>query len=98
MDLTQTEMKRFSHVYIWLKDRSLPQVASNISSFVVNDEFLLLTTHSHTCRCFHLTTLSIKGKTPSMIYCLLPSYKAAMLKTEQHIAHYNTLIANLNVR
>ncbi|XP_047675871.1 elongator complex protein 1 [Tachysurus fulvidraco] len=35
-------------------------IASNISSFVVNDEFILLTTHSHTCRCFHLTTVSIK--------------------------------------
>ncbi|KAK3526535.1 hypothetical protein QTP70_030761 [Hemibagrus guttatus] len=44
-----------SHLYI-----SNSVIASNISSFVVNDEFLLLTTHSHTCRCFHLTTLSIK--------------------------------------
>ncbi|KAF5903355.1 elongator complex protein 1 [Clarias magur] len=35
-------------------------VASNISSFVVYDEFLLLTTHSHTCRCFRLTTTSVK--------------------------------------
>uniref|UniRef100_A0A8C7HHX8 Elongator complex protein 1 n=1 Tax=Oncorhynchus kisutch TaxID=8019 RepID=A0A8C7HHX8_ONCKI len=36
-------------------------VASNVSSFVVYDDFLLLTTHSHTCRCFRLTTLTVKG-------------------------------------
>uniref|UniRef100_A0A8C1IT94 Elongator complex protein 1 n=1 Tax=Cyprinus carpio TaxID=7962 RepID=A0A8C1IT94_CYPCA len=40
---------------------SLPQVASNISSFVVYDDFLLLTTHSHMCHCLNLSTLSIKG-------------------------------------
>ncbi|XP_057205981.1 elongator complex protein 1 [Triplophysa rosa] len=37
------------------------QVASNISSFLVYDEFLLLTTHSHMCHCLNLSTLSIKG-------------------------------------
>uniref|UniRef100_A0A673HDE3 Elongator complex protein 1 n=1 Tax=Sinocyclocheilus rhinocerous TaxID=307959 RepID=A0A673HDE3_9TELE len=37
------------------------QVASNISSFVVYDDFLLLTTHSHMCHCLNLSTLSIKG-------------------------------------
>ncbi|XP_014067525.2 elongator complex protein 1 isoform X1 [Salmo salar] len=37
------------------------EVASNVSSFVVYDDFLLLTTHSHTCRCFRLTTLTVKG-------------------------------------
>lgn len=36
-------------------------VASNISSFVVYDEFLLLTTHSHVCHCLRLSTLSVKG-------------------------------------
>uniref|UniRef100_A0A8B9J6D8 Elongator complex protein 1 n=1 Tax=Astyanax mexicanus TaxID=7994 RepID=A0A8B9J6D8_ASTMX len=35
-------------------------VASNVSSFVVYDEFLLLTTHAHTCRCLHLATMSLK--------------------------------------
>uniref|UniRef100_A0A8C7IRK2 Elongator complex protein 1 n=1 Tax=Oncorhynchus kisutch TaxID=8019 RepID=A0A8C7IRK2_ONCKI len=39
----------------------LPQVASNVSSFVVYDDFLLLTTHSHTCRCLRLSTLTVKG-------------------------------------
>uniref|UniRef100_A0A8B9H6U6 Elongator complex protein 1 n=1 Tax=Astyanax mexicanus TaxID=7994 RepID=A0A8B9H6U6_ASTMX len=38
-------------------------VASNVSSFVVYDEFLLLTTHAHTCRCLHLATMSLKGET-----------------------------------
>lgn len=37
------------------------QVASSISSFLVDDEFLLLTTHSHMCHCLNLSTLSIKG-------------------------------------
>ncbi|XP_052006172.1 elongator complex protein 1 [Xyrauchen texanus] len=45
-----------SHLYI---GDSL--VASNISSFVVYDEFLLLTTHSHMCHCLNLRTLSVKG-------------------------------------
>ncbi|XP_036407119.1 elongator complex protein 1 [Megalops cyprinoides] len=37
------------------------EIASNISSFVVYDTFLLLTTHSHTCRCLNMSTLSVKG-------------------------------------
>ncbi|XP_046881186.1 elongator complex protein 1 isoform X2 [Hypomesus transpacificus] len=37
------------------------EVASNVSSFVVHDDFLLLTTHSHTCRCLHLSMLTVKG-------------------------------------
>ncbi|XP_036933571.1 elongator complex protein 1 [Acanthopagrus latus] len=37
------------------------ELASNISSFVVCNDFLLITTHSHTCRCLQLSTLSIKG-------------------------------------
>ncbi|XP_030620667.1 elongator complex protein 1 isoform X2 [Chanos chanos] len=45
-----------SHLYI-----GDTEVASNISSFVVYDDFLLLTTHSHTCRCLSLSTLSVKG-------------------------------------
>uniref|UniRef100_A0A673I7Y5 Elongator complex protein 1 n=1 Tax=Sinocyclocheilus rhinocerous TaxID=307959 RepID=A0A673I7Y5_9TELE len=44
-----------SHLYI-----SDSLVASNISSFVVYDDFLLLTTHSHMCHCLNLSTLSIK--------------------------------------
>ncbi|KAI1888284.1 hypothetical protein AGOR_G00183440 [Albula goreensis] len=37
------------------------EIASGISSFVVYDTFLLLTTHSHTCRCLSLSRLSVKG-------------------------------------
>lgn len=36
------------------------EVASNITSFAVYDEFLLLTTHSHTCQCYCLKDASIK--------------------------------------
>ncbi|XP_041513450.1 elongator complex protein 1 [Microtus oregoni] len=36
------------------------EVASNITSFAVCDEFLLLTTHSHTCHCFSLRCASLK--------------------------------------
>ncbi|KAJ8268913.1 hypothetical protein COCON_G00115200 [Conger conger] len=37
------------------------EIASNVSSFVVFDNFLLLTTHSHTCRCLSLSELTVKG-------------------------------------
>uniref|UniRef100_A0A7N6F7N4 Elongator complex protein 1 n=1 Tax=Anabas testudineus TaxID=64144 RepID=A0A7N6F7N4_ANATE len=37
------------------------ELASNVSSFAVCNDFLLITTHSHTCRCLHLSSLSVKG-------------------------------------
>lgn len=37
------------------------ELASNISSFSVCNDFLLITTHSHTCRCLELSTLTVKG-------------------------------------
>ncbi|KAM9356500.1 elongator complex protein 1 [Symphorus nematophorus] len=37
------------------------ELASNVSSFAVCNDFLLITTHSHTCRCLQLSTLSVKG-------------------------------------
>ncbi|TKS72786.1 Elongator complex protein 1 [Collichthys lucidus] len=37
------------------------ELASNISSFAICNDFLLITTHSHTCRCLQLSTLSVKG-------------------------------------
>uniref|UniRef100_A0A672GY78 Elongator complex protein 1 n=1 Tax=Salarias fasciatus TaxID=181472 RepID=A0A672GY78_SALFA len=37
------------------------ELASNISSFAVCGDFLLVTTHSHTCRCLQLSTLTLKG-------------------------------------
>ncbi|KAF3821189.1 hypothetical protein GH733_011342, partial [Mirounga leonina] len=38
------------------------EVASNITSFAVYGEFLLLTTHSHTCQCFCLRDASFNSK------------------------------------
>uniref|UniRef100_A0A673YWU7 Elongator complex protein 1 n=1 Tax=Salmo trutta TaxID=8032 RepID=A0A673YWU7_SALTR len=49
------------HVISMCHSSKTGPVASNVSSFVVYDDFLLLTTHSHTCRCFRLTTLTVKG-------------------------------------
>ncbi|XP_056239105.1 elongator complex protein 1 [Seriola aureovittata] len=37
------------------------ELASNVSSFAICNDFLLITTHSHTCRCLQLSTLSVKG-------------------------------------
>lgn len=37
------------------------ELASNISSFAVCSDFLLVTTNAHTCRCLQLSTHSIKG-------------------------------------
>ncbi|XP_074809796.1 elongator complex protein 1 isoform X3 [Natator depressus] len=36
------------------------EVASNITSFAIYDEFLLVTTHSHTCQCVSLRNTSLK--------------------------------------
>ncbi|KAM5194035.1 elongator complex protein 1 [Mantella aurantiaca] len=36
-------------------------IASNITSFALYDDFLLLTTHSHTCRCVSLRETSLKA-------------------------------------
>uniref|UniRef100_A0A4W3IAW3 Elongator complex protein 1 n=1 Tax=Callorhinchus milii TaxID=7868 RepID=A0A4W3IAW3_CALMI len=37
------------------------EVTSNMTSFIVHDEFLLFTTHSHTCRCLSLKDTSLKA-------------------------------------
>uniref|UniRef100_A0A8D3DYR8 Elongator complex protein 1 n=1 Tax=Scophthalmus maximus TaxID=52904 RepID=A0A8D3DYR8_SCOMX len=37
------------------------ELASSVSSFAVCNDFLLITTHSHTCRCLQLSALSVKG-------------------------------------
>ncbi|XP_071436399.1 elongator complex protein 1 [Pithys albifrons albifrons] len=37
------------------------EVASNITSFTTYNEFLLVTTNSHTCQCFCLKNLSVKA-------------------------------------
>uniref|UniRef100_A0AAQ5ZMD6 Elongator complex protein 1 n=1 Tax=Amphiprion ocellaris TaxID=80972 RepID=A0AAQ5ZMD6_AMPOC len=42
------------------------ELASNVCSFAVCNDFLLITTHSHTCRCLHLGTLTVKGLQASL--------------------------------
>ncbi|XP_044274836.1 elongator complex protein 1 isoform X2 [Varanus komodoensis] len=37
------------------------EVASNVTSFAIHNEFLLLTTHSHTCQCLSLRNTSLKA-------------------------------------
>ncbi|KAM4706912.1 elongator complex protein 1 [Discoglossus pictus] len=52
-------------VVLGLTDRSRlfinsSEAASNITSFAIYDDFLLLTTHSHTCRCLSLKSTSVR--------------------------------------
>lgn len=51
-----------SHLYV-----GDTELASNISSFAVCNDFLLITTHSHTCRCLHLNTLTVKGLQAALV-------------------------------
>ncbi|XP_028272496.1 elongator complex protein 1 isoform X2 [Parambassis ranga] len=37
------------------------ELASSVSSFAICNDFLLITTHSHICRCLQLSTLTVKG-------------------------------------
>lgn len=37
------------------------EVASNVTSFVTSDDFLLLTTHAHNCRCLSLKDVTLQG-------------------------------------
>uniref|UniRef100_A0A8C6Y358 Elongator complex protein 1 n=1 Tax=Naja naja TaxID=35670 RepID=A0A8C6Y358_NAJNA len=37
------------------------EVSSNVTSFSISDEFLLLTTHSHTCQCLPIRNTSLKA-------------------------------------
>lgn len=58
----KAEGKQFSSPCVCLFTSVLLQLASNVSSFAVCNDFLLITTHSHTCRCLHLSSLSVKGR------------------------------------
>uniref|UniRef100_A0A3Q2ZMF9 Elongator complex protein 1 n=1 Tax=Kryptolebias marmoratus TaxID=37003 RepID=A0A3Q2ZMF9_KRYMA len=50
-----------SHLYAGdTENIHLFQLASNVCSFAVCDDFLLISTHSHTCRCLQLSTLTVK--------------------------------------
>uniref|UniRef100_A0A8C5X3B6 Elongator complex protein 1 n=1 Tax=Malurus cyaneus samueli TaxID=2593467 RepID=A0A8C5X3B6_9PASS len=64
----QTSITRISgeEVILGLTDRCRlfvndTEVASNITSFAIHNEFLLVTTNSHTCQCFCLKNLSVKA-------------------------------------
>ncbi|NWW75243.1 ELP1 protein, partial [Climacteris rufus] len=64
----QTSITRISgeEVILGLTDRCRffvndIEVASNITSFATYNEFLLVTTNSHTCQCFCLKNLSVKA-------------------------------------
>lgn len=62
-----TSPVKSSMIAKWNRERTLTsllsQLASNVSSFAVCTDFLLITTHSHTCRCLHLSSLTLKGRT-----------------------------------
>ncbi|XP_039589107.1 elongator complex protein 1 [Passer montanus] len=49
------------------------EVASNITSFATYNEFLLVTTNSHTCQCFCLKNLSVKALQASLSSAAAPS-------------------------
>uniref|UniRef100_H2ZRP6 Elongator complex protein 1 n=1 Tax=Latimeria chalumnae TaxID=7897 RepID=H2ZRP6_LATCH len=58
------------------------EVGSNITSFIPYDEFLLFTTHSHTCRCLSLRGASLKSL-PSVFSSSLTSNDETIRKVER---------------
>ncbi|NWY91467.1 ELP1 protein, partial [Loxia curvirostra] len=76
----QTSITRISgeEVILGLTDRCRffvndIEVASNITSFATCNEFLLVTTNSHTCQCFCLKNLSVKALQASLSSAAAPS-------------------------
>ncbi|NWY69229.1 ELP1 protein, partial [Erithacus rubecula] len=76
----QTSITRISgeEVILGLTDRCRffvndIEVASNITSFATYNEFLLVTTNSHTCQCFCLKNLSVKALQVSLSSAAAPS-------------------------
>ncbi|NWZ93764.1 ELP1 protein, partial [Nesospiza acunhae] len=76
----QTSITRISgeEVILGLTDRCRffvndTEVASNITSFATYNEFLLVTTNSHTCQCFCLKNLSVKALQGSLSSAAAPS-------------------------
>uniref|UniRef100_A0A8B9ZJN8 Elongator complex protein 1 n=1 Tax=Anas platyrhynchos TaxID=8839 RepID=A0A8B9ZJN8_ANAPL len=49
------------------------QVASNITSFATYNEFLLVTTNSHTCQCFCLKDLTVKALQAGLSSAAVPN-------------------------
>nr|XP_021392787.1 elongator complex protein 1 isoform X2 [Lonchura striata domestica] len=76
----QTSITRISgeEVILGLTDRCRffvndTEVASNITSFATYNEFLLVTTNSHTCQCFCLKNLSVKALQASLSSAASPN-------------------------
>ncbi|RLW00037.1 hypothetical protein DV515_00009225 [Chloebia gouldiae] len=76
----QTSITRISgeEVILGLTDRCRffvndIEVASNITSFATYNEFLLVTTNSHTCQCFCLKNLSVKALQASLSSAAAPN-------------------------
>uniref|UniRef100_A0A8C3Y2M8 Elongator complex protein 1 n=1 Tax=Catharus ustulatus TaxID=91951 RepID=A0A8C3Y2M8_CATUS len=76
----QTSITRISgeEVILGLTDRCRffvndVEVASNITSFATYNEFLLVTTNTHTCQCFCLKNLSVKALQASLSSAAAPS-------------------------
>ncbi|NXR29314.1 ELP1 protein, partial [Cinclus mexicanus] len=76
----QTSITRMSgeEVILGLTDRCRffvndIEVASNITSFATYNEFLLVTTNSHTCQCFCLKNLSVKALQASLSTAAAPN-------------------------
>ncbi|NWT12489.1 ELP1 protein, partial [Vireo altiloquus] len=85
----QTSITRISgeEVILGLTDRCRffvndIEVASNITSFATYNEFLLVTTNSHTCQCFCLKNLSVKALQAGLSSAAAPSSET-MRKVER---------------
>ncbi|XP_025966946.2 elongator complex protein 1 [Dromaius novaehollandiae] len=76
----QTSLTRISgeEVILGLTDRCRffvndTEVASNITSFATYNEFLLVTTNSHTCQCFCLKDISVKALQTGLSSAAVPN-------------------------
>ncbi|XP_067172655.1 elongator complex protein 1 isoform X4 [Apteryx mantelli] len=76
----QTSLTKISgeEVILGLTDRCRffindTEVASNITSFATYNEFLLVTTNSHTCQCFCLKDMSVKALQTGLSSAAVPS-------------------------
>ncbi|NXE54820.1 ELP1 protein, partial [Casuarius casuarius] len=76
----QTSLTRISgeEVILGLTDRCRffvndTEVASNITSFATYNEFLLVTTNSHTCQCFCLKDMSVKALQTGLSSAAVPN-------------------------
>ncbi|NXC44125.1 ELP1 protein, partial [Penelope pileata] len=80
---TQTSITRIGgeEMILGLTDRCRffvndTEVASNITSFATYNEFLLVTTNSHTCQCFCLKSISVKALQAGLSSAAAPNSEA----------------------